>query len=72
MQVLAVRKGLDLRDEAVRHELLAERDKAFRECRNADTPYPKDGFMAEFKSGRDSGSYWLDPSSRYKRLMYKR
>ena len=72
MNVFAVQRGLDLRDEGVRAELLAGRDKVFRECKNADTPYPKDGFMAEFKTGRDGGSYSLDPTTRYKRLKYAR
>eukprot|EP01047_Picozoa_sp_COSAG01_P040784 COSAG01_NODE_3454_length_6075_cov_5.552878_6_plen_122_part_00 len=38
----------------------------------ADTPYAKDGVMADFKCPGGKGSYTLDPKTRYMKIKFRR
>ena len=38
----------------------------------ADTPYAKDGVMADFKCPGGKGAYTLDPKTRYMKIKFRR
>ena len=68
--ILTKAVGQDLTQETVRDSLSKERETLQTECFRADTPYPKDGVMVQFKKGKDGGSFTLDPKTRYSRIKH--